>query len=59
MAKQIMLTVPEDVYQRAEQVAQTTNKKIEEVLTQTLRFNVPTFPIHRPQPPDGTRNRGL
>ena len=50
MARQIMLTVPEDLYQQAEQAAQATNQKIEEVLTEKLRFNIPIFPIHKNRP---------
>lgn len=44
MGKQVTLTVPDTLYQQAEEMAQTNNRQIEDVLTEQLLLTLP--PIH-------------
>ena len=44
MSTQITLTIPDDVYQQAEQIAQTSNRPVTEVLAETLVSAFP--PLH-------------
>ena len=50
MARQITLTVPDPIYRQAQQVAQVSNRQIEEVLTESIQLSYPTFPIHKDRP---------
>ncbi|NKQ36400.1 MAG: hypothetical protein HF973_12380 [Chloroflexi bacterium] len=45
MSKQITLTLPEPVYQRAQQVATSTHRDVREVLSEALAQTFRPFPV--------------
>jgi hypothetical protein len=46
MSTQITLTIPDNVYQQAEQVAQTSNRPVTEVLAETLVSAFPPLDVN-------------
>jgi hypothetical protein len=46
VAQQILLTVPDHIYQQAQEVARRRQQPIETVLVETLRSAFPEWPVH-------------
>lgn len=49
MAKQITLTIPDAVYQQAEQIAHARGQSVEEVFEEQIVQQIPAFPIDKNQ----------
>ena len=47
MSKQVTLTLPEPVYQRAQQVAASTHRDVHEVLSEALAQTFRPFPVDK------------
>ncbi len=43
MSTQVAVTLPDEVYHRAERLAQLTNRKIAEILADTIELSLPPF----------------
>jgi hypothetical protein len=50
MSTQVTLTIPDNIYQQAEYVAQTTNRPVTEVLTETIAKAFPPLDINPDRP---------
>ena len=50
MSTQVTLTIPDNIYQQAEYVAQTTNRLVTEVLTETIAKAFPPLDINPDRP---------
>ncbi len=50
MNKQIMLTLPEQVYDQVEQIARADSRAVEDVLAEVIKQSVPIFSIDPDRP---------
>ena len=50
MTRQITLTVPDPVYQRAEQLAHSSHRPVDEVLREHIQWGLPRFHISKDSP---------
>ena len=46
MSIQILVTLPDPVYQQAQKVAQSTHRDVQEFLTEVITQNLQPFPVH-------------
>jgi hypothetical protein len=46
MSTQVTITLPDPVYQQAQKIAQSTQRNVQEVLTEVITQNFQPFPVH-------------